>query len=103
MQNRKSIRAEHKKACEEIAVLEEKGRKAGCDGGPLPEDMNQYHALHAIKKTLEWVHISLIKTTAKPTEPNYLNELQNKGHRFYDLGPVGATLTWRRWPREGER
>ena len=92
MKSRKSIRAEHKRACDEIAVLENKGRKAGCDGGPLPEDINQYLELHTIKETLEWVHIGLIKTNAKPTDPNYLNELQNMGHRFNDLGPVEATL-----------
>jgi hypothetical protein len=96
MKSRKSIRAEHKRACDEIAVLENKGRKAGCDGGPLPEDINQYLELHTIKETLEWVHIGLIKTNAKPTDPNYLNELQNMGHRFNDLGPVEATLRSRR-------
>ncbi|MGB8061524.1 MAG: hypothetical protein WCF26_06505 [Candidatus Sulfotelmatobacter sp.] len=93
MKSRKAIRAEHKKACDEIAVLEEKGRKAGCDGGPLPKDMNQYHQLHTIKETLEWVDIGLIKTNAKPSDPNYLKALQDMGHSFYDLGPVDATLT----------
>jgi hypothetical protein len=96
MKSRRSLRAEHKRACDEIAVLEKKGRKAGCDGGPLPEDMNQYLQLHTIKETLEWVHIGLIKTNAKPTDPNYLKELQDLGHRFYELGPVVATLTWPR-------
>ena len=93
MQNRKSIRAEHKKACKEIANLMEKASQAGAPG-PLPEDENQYFQLSTIKETLEWVHTDLIETIAKPTDPNYLNELV--GHRFYALGPVGATLTWPR-------
>jgi len=96
MMTAESIRAEHKKACDEIAVLEKKGRKVGCDGGPLPEDTNLYHHLHMIKETLEWVDIGLIKTKAKPTDPNYLQELMDTGHRFYVHGPVGATLTWPR-------
>ena len=62
----------------------------------MAEDMNQYLQLHTIKETLEWVHIGLIKTNAKPTDPNYLKELQDVGHKFYDLGPVDATLTWPR-------
>lgn len=70
-----------------------KGRKAGADG-PLPEDENQFFQLHTIKETLEWVHYGLIKTVAKPSDPNYLDELM--GHRFYVHGPVDATLTWPR-------
>lgn len=93
MRSRRSIRAEHKKARDEIAALEKKGSKAGCNG-PLPEDLDQYFYLHTIKETLEWVHIGLIKTNAKPTDPNYLKELEDTGHRFYALGPVGAALTW---------
>lgn len=93
MQNLKSLRAEHKKACKEMKALMEKGTKAG-GNGPSPEDVNQYLQLSTIKETLEWVHPRLIETTAKPTDPNYLNELL--GHRFYALGPVGATLTWPR-------
>src|ERR1017187_4686017 len=95
MQSRRSIRAEHKKACEEIAALMKKGSNAGGDG-PLPEDVNQYFQLSTIKETLEWVHIGLIKTSAKPTDPDYLKELEDTGHRFYALGPVGATLAWPR-------
>jgi len=94
MKSQRAIRAEHKKTCDEIAVLEEKARKAGCDGGALPKDMNQYSQLHTIKATLEWVHIGLIKTKAKPGDLNYLKELEDTGHKFYALGPVGATLTW---------
>ncbi len=55
------------------------GTRAGANG-PLPEDMNQYFQLNTIKETLEWVHTDLIKTTAKPTDPNYLNELL--AHRY---------------------
>lgn len=96
MRGRKSIRAEHKKACDAIAVLERKARKAGYDGGPVADDMNQYLQLHTIKETLEWVHVGLIKTQTKPTDSGYFRELQEMGHRFYDLGPVDATLTWPR-------
>jgi hypothetical protein len=62
--------------------------------GPLPNDLNQYYQLSTIKETLEWVHTDLIETIAKATDPNHLTELM--GHRFYALGPVGATLTWPR-------
>jgi hypothetical protein len=94
VRGRKSIRAEHKKACDAIAALERKARKAGYNGGPVADDMDQYRKLHAIKDTLEWVHIGLIKTKNKPTDRGYFRELQEMGHRFYDLGPVRATLTW---------
>ena len=94
MKTKRAIRAEHKKACDEIATLERKARKVGYDGGPTAEDMNQYRQLHIIKETLEWVHIGLIKTKAKPGDLNYLKELEDTGHKFYALGPVGATLTW---------
>jgi hypothetical protein len=93
MQNLKSICAEHKKACKELDALMQKGIRAG-GNGPLPEDVNQYFHLSTIKETLEWVHTGLIKTIAKPGDPNYLNELM--GHRFYALGPVNAALTWPR-------
>lgn len=81
------------KACEALNTLMEKAIRAGANG-PLPEDVNQYFQLKAIKETLEWVHTDLIETISKPTDPNYLNELM--AHRFYGLGPVGATLTWPR-------
>lgn len=70
-----------------MEALENKG-----SNGPLPEDMQRYFQLSTIKETLEWVHAGLIKTVAKPTDPNYLSELME--HRFYALGPVEATLTW---------
>lgn len=93
MQSKRSIRAEHKEACEEIAALMKKSESAG-GNGPLPEDTNQYFQLNTIKETLEWVHADLIETVGKRGDPNYLNELL--GHRFYAYGPVGATLTWPR-------
>jgi hypothetical protein len=94
MRGPKSIRAEHKKAREAIVVLERKARKAGYDGGPTAEDMDKWRKLHTIKDTLEWVHVGLIKTKNKPTDREYFRELQEMGHKFYDLGPVEATLTW---------
>lgn len=93
MQGRKSIRAEHKKACQELKALIQKGSRAGVDG-PLPEDVNQYFQLNTIKETLEWVHTGLIRTNSKPTDPTYLSELM--GHRFYVHGPVGAAVAWPR-------
>ena len=77
----------------ELDALMQKGIRAGANGY-LPEDMNQYFQLNTIKETLEWVHTDLIKTKAKPTDPNYLNEVM--GHRFYGHGPEGATLNWPR-------
>jgi len=94
MRNQRSIRVEHKKACDAIAALESKGQKAGYNGGPAAEDMDKWRKLHTIKDTLEWVHVGLIKTKNKPTDREYFRELQEMGHKFYDLGPVDATLTW---------
>jgi hypothetical protein len=93
MRSKQDVRAEHKKACEEIESLMRKGEDAGCQG-PLPKDMNQYHQLSTIKETLEWVCADLIKTVAKRGDAHYLSELM--GHRFYAMGPVGATMTWAR-------
>ncbi len=93
MQKKKALRSEHEKARKEIESLMRKGTKTGANG-PLPEDLNQYHQLCTIQETLEWVCPDLIETVAKRGDRNYLSELM--GHRFYALGPVGATLTWPR-------
>lgn len=89
MQKRRALRAEHKKACEAIQSLVEKGRKAGANG-PLREDMNLYWDLTTIQETLEWVHSDMIKTVTKRGDPSYYSEIM--GHHFVALGPVDATL-----------
>ncbi len=94
MQKISAVKDEHRKACDEIAVLERKGKEAGIDGGPLPEDRSKYFHLHTVRETLEWVCIDLIETNSKPSEKNYINELM--GHKFYSLGPVVAILTYPR-------
>ena len=88
-QGKKAIRAEHRKACAALKALIAKGT-----GAPLATDLNQYYQLITIKETLEWVHSVLIKTRAKRTDPQYLEELME--HKYYAHGPVDATLTWPR-------
>ena len=62
--------------------------KKGGGHTPLPEDSDLYCRLAVVKKTLEWVHPVLIKTTAKGA--NRFNELM--GHRHYACGPTHAVL-----------
>lgn len=84
MRSPKLIRAEHRKVCHAMKDLIKKG------GGhtPLPQDDDLYGRLAVVKRTLEWVHPLLIKTTAKG--PDRLNELM--GHKHYVSGPTHAVL-----------
>lgn len=91
MQKPGAIRKEHAKACKELKKLMRKGIKAG-GNGPMPADVPLYFQLSTIQETLEWVHLDLIKTTAKRGDRSYLQELMD--HRFYTHGPVRAALTW---------
>jgi hypothetical protein len=61
--------------------------KAGCKT-PLPEDSDVYRRLGVVKKTLEWVHPLLIKTTAKGGDR--IGELLC--HKHYAYGPTHAVL-----------
>jgi hypothetical protein len=79
-----SVRREYKKVCEAMDDLVKKG--AGHT--PLPEDSDVYCRLAVVKKTLEWVHSVLIKTTTKG--PDRYNELA--GHRHHVMGPTHAVL-----------
>ena len=84
MRSPRLIRAEHKKVCQAMIDLIKKG------GGhtPLPKDDDLYGRLVVVKRTLEWVHPLLIKTTAKG--PDRFNELM--GHKHYVSGPTHAVL-----------
>jgi len=92
MRNKTALQAEHKKACEEISALTQKGVAAGTDGAPLGEDMKVFRQLHVIKETLEWADSSLIETRVKSNDRDYINQLAE--HKFHTHGPVDATLTW---------
>lgn len=84
MRSPRFVRAEHKAVCQAMRELLNKG-----DGhSPLPKDTDLYCSLAIVKKTLEWVHPLLIKTTAKG--PDRLNELM--GHRHYACGATHAVL-----------
>jgi hypothetical protein len=78
------VRKEYKNVCREMDNLL---KKAGCQT-PLPEDSDVYCRLAVVKKTLEWVHPLLIKTTAKG--PDRIGELLCRKH--YAYGPTNAVL-----------
>ncbi len=64
-------------------------KKEGARGNaPSPKDKELYLRLDAVKKTLEWVHSRLIKTTAK--RPDRFMELA--GYKHYVLGPTHDQL-----------
>jgi hypothetical protein len=77
------IRNEYKKVC---AAMDDLAKKGG--HSPLPKDSDLYCRLAVVKKTLEWVHPVLIRTTAKG--PDRYNELM--GHRHWAFGPTHAVL-----------
>jgi hypothetical protein len=64
MRSPKSVWQEHKKVCEAMAKIIQKG------GGhlPLAEDTEVYGRLAIVRYTLEWVHPLLLKTKAKGNE-----------------------------------
>lgn len=78
-----AVRHEYKKVCGAMSDLAKRGGNS-----PLSQDEDLYLRLAAIKKTLEWVHPRLIKTTAKGHDR--LNELV--GHRHYAMGPTHDAL-----------
>jgi hypothetical protein len=86
MINPKAVNKEYKKVCEAMRDLVKKGGRH--NRAPLPDDLELYGRLEAVKKTLEWVQPRLIKTTAKGNDR--LNELN--GHRHYVMGPTHALL-----------
>jgi hypothetical protein len=83
MRRPKQVRKEYKYVCRAMADLMKKGSY-----GPLPEDLDLYRRLGAVKNTLEWVHSALIKTRARGQ--NRLNELC--GHKHFVMGPTHAQL-----------
>jgi len=78
------VRKEYQNVCREMDNLL---KKAGCQT-PLSEDSDVYCRLAVVKKTLEWVHPLLIKTTAKG--PDRIGELLC--HKHYAYGPTNAVL-----------
>ena len=84
MRSPMAVRTEYKTVCRAMSELLKKG-----DGySPLPKDSDLYCNLAVVKKTLEWVHPLLIKTTAKG--PDRFIELM--GYKHYAFGPTMAVL-----------
>ena len=80
------VRKEYKTVCQAMKDLLKKGGRR--NHTPLPEDSDVYCRLAVVRKTLEWVHPLLIKTTARG--PDRIAELL--GHRHYANGPTHAVL-----------
>jgi hypothetical protein len=86
MRNARPVREEYKKVCQAMeALLKKRGRQ---NRTPLPQDEELYLRLVTIKKTLEWVHPKLIKTTGKG--PDRFVEIA--GVRHYVMGPTHDLL-----------
>jgi hypothetical protein len=86
MRNARAVREEYKKVCQAMKdLLKKGGRRART---PLPQDEELYLRLVTVKKTLEWIHPKLIKTTGK--DPDRFVEVA--GERHYVMGPAHDLL-----------